>query len=521
MAELATTRPFAETRVGVTVWQGNTIVFVSSFCALVLELVAGRVLAPTIGVSLYTWTSVIGVVLAGMSLGNFVGGRIADRFPQRTTLGVLLLLSGLTTLLTLPIIQRLTNEPPDLPMVARIVVMITAIFFVPSALLGTISPVVVKLVLNDLTVAGSSVGRIYAFSTLGSIFGTFATGFVLVGWFGTRTIIGGVAVTLILTAALFGDLIRVRWPLLVLALGMSGGGVWWINERGAMDSGCTRETNYYCIKVGDTLGADGKPLKKLVLDHLVHSFVRLDDPLHLEYGYEKIYAEVAQYLAEEGRQLKLLMIGAGGYTFPRYVRTVYPGSQVVAVEIDPEVTDISFEQLGLDPALGIVPYGEDARQFLIRTPAQPEYDLVAIDAFNDISVPYHLTTVEFDQRIKASLKPGGMVVALVIDNYHTGDFLQAYAKTMAQVFPNVYLMARGAAWDAKMILTWVVVASDRPLDRERFSAITRQDPQPEYETRVMPDGQLAEFLSRGKVVLTDDYAPVDNMLTKVFAERGF
>lgn len=521
MAELATPRAVTIPRAGTAVWQGNTIVFVSSFCALVLELVAGRVLAPTIGVSLYTWTSVIGIVLAGMSLGNFIGGRIADRYPQRTTLGVLLLLSGLTTLLTLPIIQRLTLQPPDLPMIARIVFLITAIFFLPSALLGTISPVVVKLVLSDLTVAGSSVGRIYAFSTLGSIFGTFATGFVLVGWLGTRTIILGVAIVLILMAAFLGDVFRLRWPVLALALGLLAGGFWWTNEWNAMDSGCTRETNYYCIKVGDVPGADGRPLKKLVLDHLVHSFVRLEDPQHLEYGYEKIYAELARYLVEEGRQLKLLMIGAGGYTFPRYVRTVYPDSQVVAVEIDPEVTNITYEQLGLDPKLGIISFGEDARQFLIRTPAQPEYDLVAIDAFNDISVPYHLTTLEFDRRVRASLKPGGMVVALVIDNYHTGEFLQAYAKTMAQAFPYVYLMARGAAWDARMILTWVVVASDRPLDRERFKAITQQDPQPEYETRVMPDDQLAEFLSRGKVVLTDDYAPVDNMLTKVFNERGF
>jgi len=521
MTELATPRAVALPRAGVSVWQGNIIVFISSFCALVLELVAGRVLAPTIGVSLYTWTSVIGVVLAGMSLGNFVGGRIADRFPQRTTLGVLLLLSGLLTLLTLPVIQHLTTSPPELPMVARIVFMITAIFFLPSALLGTISPVVIKLVLNDLTVAGVSVGRIYAFSTLGSIIGTFATGFVLVGWLGTRTIIAGVAIILVLTAVVFGDLSRLRRPALILVLGLFGAGFWWIDTHGAMDSGCTRESNYYCIKIGDTEGADGKPLKKLILDHLVHSFVRLDDPRHLEYGYEKIYAEIVRYLTEDSRPVSVLMIGAGGYTFPRYVRTMYPDSQVIAVEIDPEVTNIAYEQLALDPGLKIVSYSEDARQFLIRTPAQPEYDLVAIDAFNDISVPYHLTTVEFNRRIRASLKPGGMLVTLLIDNYQTGEFLQAYAKTMAQVFPYVYLMARGAAWDAKTILTWVVVASDQPLDRERFKNITSQDPQPEYATRVMPDEQLAEFIARGKIVLTDDFAPVDNMLTKVFAERGF
>src|SRR5918912_398784 len=203
------------------------VVFVASGCTLILELVAGRILAPYIGVSLYTWTSIIGVVLAGISLGNYLGGRVADRWPERRTLGVLLAAGGLTTLAILPLINVAnalrTGELIDpssrlggvLPLdravvlIARIVVITTVIFFPPSFVLGMVSPVVVKLSLRDLSHSGGLVGKVYALSTLGSILGTFATGFVLVQVFGTRIIVLCVGLVLLLMAFLFGDLVRV------------------------------------------------------------------------------------------------------------------------------------------------------------------------------------------------------------------------------------------------------------------------------------------------------------------------
>src|SRR5579884_4484107 len=204
------------------------VVFVSSCCTLILELVAGRILAPFIGVSLYTWTSIIGVVLAGISLGNYLGGRAADRWPERRTLGVLLTLGGLASLAILPLINIATAIPTGqlvdpahhlggiLPLdraaalILRIVVITALIFFPPSLILGMFSPVVVKLTLEDLQHSGGVFGKVYAVSTLGSILGTFATGFVLVQLLGTRMIVLGVAVALLLLALLVGDLIRLR-----------------------------------------------------------------------------------------------------------------------------------------------------------------------------------------------------------------------------------------------------------------------------------------------------------------------
>src|SRR3954463_2582332 len=155
------------------------VVFVASCCTLILELVAGRILAPFIGVSLYTWTSIIGVVLAGISLGNFLGGVIADRWPRRRTLGFLPAAGGVESLAILPLINIATAIPtaelidPTRPLggalpvdraallISRIVVITTLIFFPPSFILGMISPVVVKLTLHDLAHSGGLVGKIY------------------------------------------------------------------------------------------------------------------------------------------------------------------------------------------------------------------------------------------------------------------------------------------------------------------------------------------------------------------------
>jgi MFS family permease len=169
--------------------QANIVVFIASFCTLVIELVAGRILAPFVGVSLYTWTSIIGFVLAGISIGAYLGGLIADRYPKPSTLGWLLFLSGLGALFISPLTNLIGSSEFHTSLMVRILLITSFIFFVPSCFLGMISPVAVKLTLNNLQKTGNIVGKIYAFSTLGSILGTFATGFFLISWRVTRTIL--------------------------------------------------------------------------------------------------------------------------------------------------------------------------------------------------------------------------------------------------------------------------------------------------------------------------------------------
>jgi MFS family permease len=212
-------------------WAAYLVVFTASACTMVLQLVAGRVLAPFIGVSLYTWTSIIGVMLAGIAAGNYLGGRAADRWPRRSTLGLLLAAGGLASLAILPLTalteglstggmggivdpagNRLGGVPADraLLLTARTVLVSGAFFFLPSLILGMASPVVIKLLLRDLSRTGGVAGKIYAISTFGAIVGTFATGFFLVGVMGTRVIVLSVSVALLLTAVLLGDLLGAR-----------------------------------------------------------------------------------------------------------------------------------------------------------------------------------------------------------------------------------------------------------------------------------------------------------------------
>jgi spermidine synthase len=548
------------------------VVFVSSCCTLILELVAGRILAPFIGVSLYTWTSIIGVVLAGISLGNYLGGRIADRWPQRRTLGILLVAGGLASLAILPLITIATTIPTGelidpnnrlggvLPLdratllILRIVVITTLIFFPPSFILGMVSPVVIKLTLRDLAHSGGLVGKVYALSTLGSILGTFATGFVLVQLLGTRMIVLGVGIVLLAMAVLFGDLIRVGRAAAPIAAGvvlvgllvparnvkaygcLDGGGFELdCVQRSVKDgwdqatsTGCLHETAYYCIRVADNpTASDHQTVKELILDHLVHSYNSLEDPNFLEYGYIKVYAEIADYLAQRvpNQAIRVLYVGGGGYTLARHIEAAYPNARQEIMEIDPGVTQTAYEQLGVDRArTNIVTYNVDGRLMVNQLLQQNagQYDLIIGDAFNDLSIPYHLTTLEFDQSLKRLLKPDGLYLALVIDKLRGGKFMPAYTDTVLQVWPAVQVLSDAEPWQSPAPSTYVVAAGNQAVAPERLATVRGQGANGTVVTHIMPGDLMHDWLDEAHApILTDDYAPVDNLIAPVFAERGF
>ncbi|TAK27784.1 MAG: hypothetical protein EPO21_23400 [Chloroflexota bacterium] len=510
------------------IWVSAFIVFVASACSLIIELVAGRIMAPYVGVSLYTWTSIIGVVLAGISLGNYLGGKIADRWGSRRTLGILLFLAGLSSLEILGAMALLDAQPFNLTLLPKILFLSAAIFFPPSCILGTISPVIVKLTLENLKEAGNIVGKIYAFGALGSICGTFLTGFVLIAWLGTRTIVFIVALILVAMAVAFGEWRRSKVDLAVMLIMLAGFSGYAYSEvqGGALQSRYLKETNYYSIKVVDTPMSDNTLRKDLVLDHLIHSYTWIDDPKRLGYDYERIYAEITKYVAlTKTAGLKTLFIGGGGYTFPRYVEAVYPGSHIDVVEIDPEVTSTAFQYLGLRRDTTIRTFNQDARLFFddnIRADgsAAVKYDLVMGDAFNDLSVPYHLTTYEFDLKIRNSLEPDGYYMANVIDNARSGEFLRGFANTLKQAFAHVYIFGIGSAWNSNVASTYVVLAGNTPLNVAQLTASSTNDTGRPVGTMMTQD-ELRAFLQRGRqIIFTDDYAPVDNLVAPLFIERG-
>jgi spermidine synthase len=504
-------------------WRPNLIVFVSNACIMILELVAGRIIAPYVGVSLYTWTSVIGVILAGISLGNYVGGRLADRWASTRLLGSIYIFAGLTslgilsadTMEELLTIDRLTTG--ELHIIIPIVLLTVVLFFLPSAVLGMISPIVAKLAVSDLTKTGITVGKIYAFGAMGSIVGTFATGFWLISWFGTHVIVWGVAVVLLLLGTLI--LLGKYWmwtPVAVLVIAV---GSILIFRMGWTEGPCKRETNYFCIKVQDE-EKNGETVRVLILDRLVHSYTSLTNPTHLVYGYEKVYAEATAYCAAHAdHPLRALFIGGGGYTFPRYMEVIYPDSELDVIEIDPGVTEIAYDELGLSRDTRIVSYNEDARMFLERPP-DGEYDLVMGDAFNDFSVPYHLTTREFNDRVRAWLTDDGLYVVNIIDG-GWGRFLRAYVHTMRQTFDHVYLAPTIESWRTAARSTFVIIGTDTPLDMDALDETDGGDGYAQLVRQLLTDEELDALLAETQpVTLTDRYAPVDQMLAAVFLDQA-
>ncbi len=229
-----------------------------------------------------------------------------------------------------------------LSLLPRIVVYTTAIFLLPSLVLGMVSPLVVKLALADLQRTGNTVGTIYAFSTAGSIVGTFLTGFWLISWLGTRSIVWIVAGVLLITGLAIGEFHRSRGlgrmaagllaPVLAFAT-FAFVRVGW--SAGKYRAPCEVESNYYCIQINETF-ENGRPARALMLDRLIHSYVVLDDPTALGYGYERAYADLTQMQLSGRQQSHTLFIGGGGYSFPRYIEATYPGAAVDVIEIDPD-----------------------------------------------------------------------------------------------------------------------------------------------------------------------------------------
>ena len=507
-------------------WGVYAIVFLAGASTLVLEIAAGRLLASFFGVSLYTWTSIIGVILAGISLGNYLGGAVADRAGSGRALGLVLATGGLATLAILPFttVELLALAPSGLPVIVRMVWITALLFFLSSAMLGMVSPLVVKRTLADLSRAGGVVGRIYAWSTLGSIAGVFLTGFVLIPRVGTRAVIFGVGLVLVALAALSGEFFRRRgWPravdaALVLLLTMA---LWQIYLVDAVATWCHRETSYYCIRVTSERETDGDEYRVLSLDHLIHSFNSLEDPTRLYYPYVRTYAALTTYVAEQSPHLRALFVGGGGYTMPRYMETVYPDAELEVAEIDPGVTLTAVEMLGLSPTTRVVTYNRDAREVVAAKQGGPPYDLVFGDAFNDYQVPYHLSTREFAQGVRSLLKPEGIYLALVIDRMRGGRFMASVVRTLQDVFPHVYVLSDVVGTLAPRAKTYVVAASQTPLDLERLRAIPWRGPDGETRVGVLPPDALEEWLrGANPVVLTDDYAPADNLMAPIFLERG-
>jgi spermidine synthase len=486
----------------------KTLVVLTSAAVLVLEVLVSRLVAPYVGLTLETYTAAIGVALAAIAAGAAVGGRLADTVDPRRWLGPAVALGGALLLGARPTVFAIGGLFRGTGPVGTVVLVLLAV--APSVfVLSTVTPGVVKLRLRTLAETGQTVGRLSAAGTLGALAGTFLTGFVLLAALPTSTLLLLTGLLLVGTGLVVAVVLpRTARPaplagILVLAA-LTGG--WLV----VADSTCEVETRYYCASVVTDPTRPGG--RTLVLDGLSHSYVDLDDPTHLEFAYTQRFADV---LAEQPPgPLDVLHLGGGGFSIPRHLAAVRPGSRSTVLEVDPQIPAIGRERLGLTTGPDLVVEVGDARTAIAGQPAGG-FDVVVGDAFGSLAVPWHLTTAEMVAQVRRVLRPGGVYLLNVID-FPPLAFGRAETATLLQAFDDVALMAGPEALAGEGGGNLVLVASDRalPVDALLARAARRGEP-----ASVIGRAEVERFAGRAQV-LTDDDAPVDQLLTPYTFARG-
>lgn len=473
------------------------LVFTSAAAILVLEIMAGRLMAPFTGVTLESFTAIIGTVLAGISLGSWAGGRLADTYDPARLIGPALLLGGILAMLSAPLIQWL--GPPlrgGTPLNA--VVLAGFAFFVPAMVLSGITPMVIKLRLADLGNTGTVVGRLSAFGTAGAIAGTFITGFLLVAALPSRFVLlglGGALIFLGLWSAITHGGNRTLLPGILFAVAAG--------TLTATASGpCDIESAYSCIEIVEA----SQTGRLLLMDDVRHSFVDIADPTHLEFRYAQVFGDVIRTQTVGSQDA--LYIGGGGFTFPQWLKAVRPGSTNTVLELDEALPAIALERLGLDP--GEVDRLElgDARISVATIPAG-SIDLVVADAFGGLVTPWHLTTLEFNRDVKRTMRPDAILVMNLIDQPPV-DFGRAEVATLQSIFDNLAVIAPPDYFTNRRGGNFVVVASDAEIDT---LAIANELDRRDGEEIVVDELALVEWVASARP-LTDDFAPVDQLISR-------
>lgn len=489
----------------------DIIIFLVNAICMILELVASRVLSPYFGSSNLVWTAVIGIILLSSSIGNYYGGIIADKKEVDKKVKIILLLScGFVFLI--PIIQEsviriITTLTSNIKIGAIIATMF--LFFIPSLLMGLLTPIILKLKLEDIENAGKISGKFYAIATIGGIFGTFLGGFWLIPQFGSVYILFMLALVLailILFVEFKFDKILIAIVAIIIIM-------------------CSLSMYYYSMK-NDKSGS--KVLSNIIGDKvsydteygrvLIYNGIRNDEMirvLNIDSGYESAtyvdedkcnelifeYTKLYDLMFDADIEIKnTLLIGGAGYSYPKYYISHYEDKNMDVVEIDGKITEIAKQYFYLDKLikdydleknnrLNLIT--EDGRTYLNQN--EKRYDAILNDAFSGNSPAKTLTTVEAVQKIKNSLNENGLYLTNIISSLE-GDnskFLNAEVNTLKQVFKNVYVIpCIENKKDLTTIINNMVISTDSNLNFEN----------------------VYNFANDNLIVLTDDYCPVDSLI---------
>lgn len=474
------------------------LVFVASGAVLVLEILSVRLLAPYVGLTLETTTSIIGAVLAGIAVGAALGGWTADRVNPRRLLVGLLIGGGALVLLTVPIVRALGPSATEGGNAAAVGVTFAALVPV-AAVLSAVTPTVARLQLRDLRASGTVVGRLSAWATAGALVGTFGTGFVLVPLLPVSSSVLAIGIALVLAGVLLGAYIRLLGPARVLGAALLTVALALLTL--AQSSPCAAETTYHCVQV--EVDPERTTAQLLLLDRGFNSAIDAHEPRYLGFLYENWIGEAIAAIGRPGTPLDAVFVGGGAFTLPRWLQASRPGSRSDTLEVDSELVAFDRRRLGLRTSPDLRATVGDARLTMQDEPSGSA-DVIVGDAFSSRTVPWQLMTTEWLRDVRRVLKPDG-VYALNMVDLRPLRLLRAEAATLLAAFANVRLVTIAGAGGRIYGGNEVLLASNGPLPRAHG---------PPADGASAYDRAAVVALVAGAAPLRDDYAPVDQLETR-------
>ena len=486
----------------------EVVSFICGAGVMVLEMAGARLLAPYLGTSIVVWTAMIGVVLASLSVGYWLGGKMGDKNPSARKLGLIIAAGAVFVLLAAlaqaPVLSVVAGA--SWPLQVSAVAAAVLLFTIPCVFLGMVSPYIIQVRLLDYTDKNRNstvIGRFYALSTIGSIAGTFLGGYWLISLLGTRVILYAVAGVLALAALMVMPRGRKMPAALVLGACMGLGGYTALSVQESLTSGLDIDTRYNHIRIIEGM-LDGHRVRYMITDPgSAQSGMRVDDPNHLLFDYTQHYA-IGRHIKQDAKTF--LMLGGGGYSVPKYLMHSTKDATIDVVEIDPGITQAARDYFGLkdDPRMAI--FHEDARVFLnraVREGGAGKYDMVMGDTFtSSYNIPFHLGTVECAEHIKALLKDDGVFVCNIISAVSgpRGKVLRSIRAAFAEVFPQTHVFPVSAPHRPDAVQNVMLVA----VKTEQSIPLAWD---PAMQTMLGKEYKLP--LEQDVVALTDDYAPVE------------
>jgi predicted membrane-bound spermidine synthase len=494
------------------------LVFVVGTGSLGAEIAAVRLLAPYFGASTIVWANTIGIVLVALSVGYWLGGRLADRHPNMRALCMTALLAALllaaVPFAADPLLDVAVDALDEISAGAFIgsLLAVLVLVAVPVLLLGTVSPWAIRLGVQSVEEAGTVAGRLYALSTAGSLLGTLVSALVLIPLVGTRRTFLIFALAIAVVAVLGLRPVR-RWALAPAAIAAlialpvgtlkasteNGGRV--IHEA---------ETEYQYARVIQY--PDGERALELNEGQAQHSVCEAEcdagpsgprNPASVLTGNVWDGHLVDDFAARRRPPRRVAILGNAAGTTSRAYEEFFPRTRVDGVEIDSELSEIGRRYFDMNnPRLHL--YHEDARPFLRRIDAR--YDVISVDAYRQPYIPFYLTTVEFFENVRDKLTRDGVLIVNVGHPEGQDDLEKVLTATIGEVFPRVM---RDPIEDTNTLL----VASEAPLSADRVREAAPRLPVELRPTAYAAAARLAPPLHGGDVY-TDDKAPVEWLIDK-------